>query len=109
MILDKIVNIYRLTQDINDTDKERYDLAIEGARMNIQPVTPEYELVVGDGSFGKSFNAFTTQSGIENTMLITVSGTTTVSGYKYLVTGIQNWSAPDLIPHYELVLSKLDD
>lgn len=109
MILDKTANIYRLTQDTNDNDKERYELAIEGFKINIQPASPEYEMVVGDGSFGKVFNAFTTQSGIQSTMMVTISGTTTTSGYKYMVTGMQDWSSPVYLPHYEMTLSKIDD
>ena len=109
MILDKVANAYMLIQDSADTDREHYDLAIEGFKVNIQPVSPEFEAVLGEGSFGKSWIAYTAQSGINETMVIAVSGTTSVSGYKYTVVGVQDWSAPNFIPHYEINLELKGD
>ena len=109
LIQDKTVSIFRLTMDGDDNDREKYEVAMSNVRMNIQPTSAEYESVVGDGSFGKTFLAFTTQSGIETTMIVTESGSTTISGMKFTVTGISDWSAPNFLPHYELVLTKMGD
>lgn len=108
-IIDKTVTVYRLTQDTANNNREQYEVALTGVKMNIQPVAPEYEAAIGDGSIGRSFNAYTTQSGIQSTMIITESGSTTVSGMKYTVTGVLDWSSPNLLPHFELTLTKLAD
>ena len=108
-IQDRIVNVYRLITDSADADKEQYDLAMEGLPMNIQPIAPEMEIVIGNGSIGRIFAAYTTASGIMSGMIITASGTTTTSGYKYVVTGVEDWSHPKLLPHYELQITKMDE
>jgi len=109
MILDRIVEIYRLTSDTDDADREKFELALSNVRMNIQPVDAELSIATGDGSLSKTFRAFTTQSGIAETMIVTVSGSTTISGMKYTVTGLQDWSQPNFLPHYELVLEEKGD
>lgn len=109
MIQDSIVSIYRLVETTQDSDRERYEIAIPNVRMNIQPVDPNFQVALGDGSIGRYFNGFTTATGIQSAMLLTVSGSTTTSGYKYLVTGVDDWRLPNMLPHYELTLTKLDE
>ena len=55
-----------------------------------------------DGVFGKTFDMFTSSSGVVEGMKVTVSGT----GQEYFVRGRQVHENGILPDHYELVLTK---
>ncbi len=112
-IQDKIVFISRLEKTSADVDKQVYTtfsgfvgpggIPTAAARMNIQPANAETTVLV-DGVFGKTFNAFTTSSGIVEGMLVTVSGTSD----QYIVRGRQANSNGLLPAHYELIMTRND-
>lgn len=112
-IQDKIVFVSRLEKTASDNDKQIYTtysgfagpggIATAAARMNIQPANAETTVLV-DGVFGKTFNAFTSCSGIVEGMLVTVSGTSD----QYIVRGRQANSNGILPPHYELIMTRND-
>ena len=107
MILDRVVAISRFTQDSDDADKEQYQVGegiFIGVPMNIQPASPD-ETVMVDGAYGKTFSAYTTQSGIKIGDRVTVSGT----GQQLRVRGVGDWSNPDLIPYYEYTLVEFEE
>lgn len=98
MILDRTVNIARLTPDESDTDKEAYVDVLSGVRMNIQPASAEL-LALSEGQIGRTFRGFTTISGIYISDRITVSG----NNVQYIVKGVEDWYFGP-IPHLELLL-----
>lgn len=110
-VLDKIVFVSRLTKTTSDSDKERYvthsgyfgpgQIPTAAIRANIQPSSAETTVLV-DGVFGKTFDMFTSASGVVEGMKITVSGT----GEEYFVRGRQVHDNGILPDHYELVLTK---
>lgn len=102
MILDRVGFIYRLTPDPSDADNEFFQPALGPFKVNVQPESAEYAASQGD-TFGRSFRAFTTQSGIHIGDKLTLSGTTTLSGTAYTVMGVADWNAP-FLPHVELRL-----
>lgn len=103
MILDKYADIFRLAQDPSDADHEYYQPQIRRFRLNVQPMSDQYEAAAGD-TFGRSYRAFTQTSGILIRDKVTISGSTTYSGMEYIVEGIKDWNQPIGIPHYELLL-----
>ena len=110
-VLDKIVFVARLEKTPGDVDKERYtthsgfvgpgQIRTAAVRANIQPSSAETTVLV-DGVFGKTFDMFTSASGIVEGMQVTVSGT----GEQYFVRGRQVHDNGILPDHYELVLTK---
>ena len=98
-VQDKTVFVYRLEKESGDVDKQEYNSADFVARMNIQPADSETTVMV-DGVFGKTFRAFTTNSGIVEGMKVTVSGISS----DYLVKGRQPHDNGILPAHYELIL-----
>ena len=110
-VLDKIVFVSRLEKTPSDIDKERYvthsgflgngQIRTAAVRANIQPSSAETTVLV-DGVFGKTFDMFTTSSGVVEGMKVTVSGT----GEEYFVRGRQVHDNGILSDHYELVLTK---
>ena len=105
-VLDVVTTISRLTKDSDNPNKESFQLneALMGVKMNIQPATPEDTAIAG-GVFGQTFVGFTTESGIQRGDLVTVSGT----GQLYRIRGIEDWSSPDDLPHFELLLVSFED
>lgn len=105
MYLDKIASVERLTPTEADADKEQYQaVGNYGAiPINVQPASAELT-AISEGSFGKTFRAFTTVSGIKISDRITISGT----GDIFIVQGVQNhqWGP---LPHLELVLFEGDN
>lgn len=109
-VLDKIGFVARLEKR-TDVDKERYvtysgfvgpgQIPTAAIRMNIQPANAETTVLV-DGVFGKTFNCFTSSSGVVEGMQLTVSGT----GEQYFVRGREVHDNGILPKHYELVLTK---
>lgn len=102
MILDKTASLFRLAQDASDADHEYYQPLVRGFRINIQPVSDKYEAATGN-TFGRSYNGYTTMSGIHIYDKIAISGTTSYSGMEYVVEGVKDWGFPPL-PHFELLL-----
>lgn len=109
-VQDKIAFVARLEKR-SDVDKERFvtysgfrgPAAIPTAaiRCNIQPASAETTVLV-DGVFGKTFNCFTSSSGVVEGMKLTVSGT----GEEYFVRGREVHDNGILPKHYQLVLTK---
>lgn len=104
MILDRVGFIYRLTPDPSDTDNEFYQPAIGPFKVNVQPEGEQYAASLGE-TFGRTYRAFTTQSGIHIGDKLTLSGTTTLSGMAYTVLGVADWNF-GFLPHYELRLKE---
>lgn len=110
-IQDKIVFVSRLEKDSSDVDQEAFttfsgfngpgQIATAAVRMNIQPASAETTVLV-DGVFGKTFNGYTSSSGVVEGMKLTVSGT----GEIYLVRGREIHENGILPSHYELVLTR---
>lgn len=67
-------------------------------RMNIQPMTAQQTLLV-EGEIGKSFLGFTTASGLNEGMRVTISGT----NQQFIVRGRQNYDYGPL-QHNEVTL-----
>lgn len=103
MILDRTVNIARLTPDNDNADKETYVTLLTGVKMNIQPASAEL-LALSEGQIGKTFRAYTSISGILLSDKITVSGTSST----YIVKGVEDWYFLPL-PHLELLLFEGDE
>jgi hypothetical protein len=106
MILDTVISIQRLTKDLIDADKEKYEsnLALSSVKCQIQPASPE-ETAIASGVFAQTFICFTTESGIRPGDKVTVSGTSEV----FRVRGIEDWSMPDVSPHYELTMVRFEE
>lgn len=106
MILDNIISISRLVRDIDNQDKEQYapNLALQNIKCQIQPASPE-QTAISDGVFAQTYLGFTTESGFLTGDRVTVSGT----GEKMVIRGIENWTMPDVAPHYELTLVRMEE
>jgi len=106
MILDRIVSVSHLTKDTDDADKEQYrvDEGLRAVAINIQPATAEETAITG-GTYGRTFTAFTTASGLRTGDKITVSGTSQT----FRVAGVGDWSNPDLISHYEYTFTEFQE
>lgn len=102
MILDRTADLFRLQLDPSDSYSEFYQAQVRGFRINIQPENPDYTAAVGD-TYGRSFRAFTLQSGIRIGDKIAVSGMLTASGMEYRVDGVADCNMAPL-PHFELRL-----
>lgn len=105
LILDRVINVARLTKDTGNTSKESYQnhTPLLNISINVQPGTAE-DTVIANGVFGQTYIGFTTYSGV-------LSGdrlTDTTSGEQFMVKGKTNWMTPTLIPHIELLLVKLE-
>ena len=99
-VQDKTVFLSVLTKSGSDIDKESYQAPGLVAKMNIQPANAETTVMV-DGQYGKTFDGFTTNSGVTEGMKVTVSGRPTD---QYIVKGREVHDNGVLPPHYELVL-----
>ena len=101
LILDRVVNVHRLTADNDNTDKEQYASysPLQNIAINVQPASSE-DQILSQGEYGSTYVAFTTASGIlEGDKLVdTILGTT------WIVKGRQHWSTPGMSPHMELTL-----
>lgn len=106
MILDHIVSIKRLQRDLNNSNKEQYvdNLALQDVKCQIQPATAE-ETAIAEGVFGQTFTLYTTVSGI----LTGDHVTSAMTGETFRVKGVEDWSQIDLIPHYEIVLVRMEE
>lgn len=102
MIFDRTADLHRLQADPSDAYSHYFQPQVRGFRINIQPVSPEYAAATGD-TYGRTYRAFTLQSGIRIGDKVAVSGMLTASGMEYTVQGVADWSMPPL-PHFELTL-----
>jgi len=105
LLLDRVVDVYRLRKDVTNANKESYTLytPLSPTAMNWQPGTTEDSVVAG-GVFGQAYVGFTTVSGIlEGDKLIT-----RVTNEVMIVRGKQNWMSPDNLPHIELLLTEFE-
>lgn len=98
-------DLYRLRRETADNDREKWERVYTGLRVNIQPAGLEYTATQPDGAIGKLFRAFTTYSGCQIGMVLVSSGTATISGMRYEVTGVEPFEGP-LGRHYELLVRK---
>lgn len=98
-------DLYRLSKESADQDKEKYGLIYAGLKVNIQPAGLEYTAMQPDGAIGKLFRCFTTYSGCQIGMILVSSGTTTISGSRYEVTGVEGFTGP-LGRTFELLVRK---
>ncbi|MFA5014031.1 MAG: hypothetical protein WC549_00625 [Actinomycetota bacterium] len=105
MILDRNIDVYRLSKDNNNTNKESYVKhdALSNTSINCQPASSE-DTILAEGTFGQTYIAFTTASGIlPGDKLVD-----TVTNEVFIVKGRTNWLSPDLIPHIELLVNKFE-
>lgn len=109
MFTDKIVFVSKVTSDGAATGKQTYTtysgytfagIKSAAVRVNIQPASPELT-AMADGEMFKTFKAFTTNSGVVESMRLTVSGTND----SYTVKGREKYDYAVGI-HYELTLIK---
>ena len=103
MFFDKTAIVSRLIRDDPITDQETFrpDNTFV-AFVNIQPASAELT-AMSDGQMFKTYKAFTTNSGVVEGMLLTVSGT----GEVYRVRGREPFPYR-MGAHYELTLAKSD-
>jgi len=105
LILDRVVDIYRLQADSDNANKESYQVYVPLANVaiNIQPGSPE-DTVIADGVFGQAYVAFTTYSGIlEGDKLVDKK-----LNEQFIVKGKTNWMTPSLSSHVELLLTQFE-
>ena len=105
LILDRVADIWRLSPDVNDNNKESYALysPLSSISLNIQPGNSE-DVVIAQGVFGQTYVGFTTASGIlEGDKLVLQ-----VTGEVLMVRGKSNWMSPSLSPHIELLLTEFE-
>lgn len=105
IIYKQTANLIRLNKESADPDREKYSTIFQGLRLNIQPAGLEYTVTQPDGAIGKTFRAFTTYSGCQIGMRLVTSGTVTVSGSMYEITGVEPYQGA-LGSHFELLLRK---
>jgi len=98
-------DLYRLSPETANTDRERYSLIYSGLRVNVQPAGLEYVATDPSGAIGKLFKCFTTYSGCQIGMIMTISGTVTSSGMRTEITGVEEFKGP-LGKHWELIVRK---
>lgn len=72
-------------------------------KVAIQPATGESTALI-NGQYGKTYNAYTTYSGLNIGDILTISGTTTISGSLYHVKAVREWRGTSL-PHFEAVIT----
>ena len=103
LILDRVVDIFRLIQDSDNTEKESYSsyVPLQNVACNIQPASTEDSLVA-NGVYGQTYVCFTTHSGIlEGDKMIDQE-----TNEQFIVRGKSNWNTPALAPHIELLLTE---
>lgn len=109
MILDKVGSIKRLTE--TSTDKEDYQvIGLNKFPLHVQPAG-NTKIALTDGVYGKTYEVFTTQSGIFSGDRLTVSGMFidgVTQNKELFVQSVGNWNFQPL-PHYEIVCVDSDD
>ena len=87
-------DLYTLSEDQSNSDRERFSLVKAGLRVNIQPAGLEYIATQPDGAIGKLYRCFTTYSGCQIGMRMLISGTVLVSGMMLEITGVEPFAGP---------------
>lgn len=105
IIYKQTANLLRLKRETADADREKYELIYQGLRVNIQPAGLEFVATQPEGAIGKLFKCFTTYSGCQIGMQLVTSGTVSISGMRYEVTGVEEYRGA-LGRHYELLVRK---
>lgn len=105
IIYKSTANLFRLNRESGDADREKYQLLYTGLKVNIQPAGLEFTATQPDGAIGKLFRGFTTYSGCQIGMQLVMSGTTTTSGYRYDIQGVEPFEGP-MGRHWELLVRK---
>lgn len=110
LYLDKTASIQRLTTQAGNVNKGEFTAVsgMEAIDVNVQPSNPETVALV-NGIYGKTYDVFTTASGIKEGDKLTVSGTfvDNLTQNKALrVSSVANWYFGPL-PHFELVCTDL--
>ena len=106
LILDRVVDIWRLSLDVGSTTKESYVqyTPLDDTPINWQPANNE-DVIVAGGVFGQTYVAFTTVSGIlEGDKLVAQQ-----TGESFIVRGKSNWESPAIGgSHTELLLVEFE-
>lgn len=105
LIYKQTADLYRLNTESADTNREKYARVFSGLKVNIQPAGLEYVVTQPDGGLGKYFKVFTTYSGCQIGMRLISSGTATISGMVYEITGVEGYEG-SLGRHWELLVRK---
>jgi hypothetical protein len=108
IIYTQTARVERLNRETADDDLTKYETLKEDLKINIQPAGPEFIVTEPNGAMGRLFRGFTTYSGVQIGMMVVASGTATVSGMRYEVTGREEYVGP-LGKHYELLLRVATD
>ena len=90
----------RLSPDSADSDKEGYIVVTDDLYVNIQPMGSEYIALSPMGDVSKTYQGFTTYTGISPEMLIETSE------LKLKVAGVDKYDGP-LGKHYQLLLREI--
>lgn len=111
MFFDKTGSIERFSELVSDTNKEDFQVVtgLEAIPINVQPANPETTILV-EGVFGKTYNVYTTVSGMKDGDRLTVSGLFTDGkslNKKLTIKNIGNWSFGPL-PHFEIVCVEIE-
>lgn len=97
-----ILKVEALVQDVDNSDKESYQVDISQLAVpaDVQPANGE-DTVLAEGVYGKTYNIFTTISGIIVGNRVTVMNTT-MSGLIMNIVGRKDYNS-GFVPHYELL------
>lgn len=111
MFFDRVAFVSALQKDVPSVNKETFmpysgfvfgGIKSAAIKINIQPASPELT-AVADGQMFKTYQAFTTASGLTEGMTVTISGTNTI----YRVRGREPYDYGQG-QHYEVTLVKSD-
>ncbi len=89
-----------LSPDSADSDKEGYITITDSLYINIQPMGSEYIALSPAGDVGKSYQGFTTYTGISPEMIIQTTE------LKLKVNGVDKYEGA-LGKHYQLLLTEI--
>lgn len=108
IIYKNTASLKKLNPDSQDADRQGYVTHYPNLRINIQPAGPEFKLTEPSGGIGDLYQGFTTFSGCQRGMRLTISGTSTLSGVNYDIIGREEWRGP-LGLTVELLLRKANN
>lgn len=103
IIYKQAAEVRKLSADPSKADLEGYVTLATNIKLNIQPAGPEYQLL--EPGMAKIYKAFTTYSGAQIGMMLVTSGTATISGMRYDITGVEEWRGP-MGRTYELMIRR---
>lgn len=105
IVFTQTADLYRLNTESANPSREKMVRIFQGLKVNIQPAGLEYVATMPEGAIGKLFKCFTTYSGCQIGMRLVSSGSATISGMVYEVTGVEPWEGPGG-KHWELLVRK---